>query len=425
VVKIFEAFIKIRLKLLKHFSGDIPLGNYGYGCEVNNPITDDIRQYRFLASLLIKELMQGHIRIVGPSGAGKSEFLFKLILNLTLNHNFSLVWFSTKWEDDLQFFNQFFPKYTAISANDISTNRLTKGRFNPLSRIPFNHGIINPQNCRQMADTLIKCIPIKDISGDTEKFYLDAAIRLANIIEILKYNYGDNATLEQILPLWTVLSKSDKKTHPLEILLQSNSIPITAKKRLEKDLLPLLRKQNEADAMVGPTAQQLLNQFQSLAYITSVNEISNFSKKLRHSPRPEVLLIDQSDGLNSTTSQALARLLFPLLYEELVTETTPNWKQENLRPVLMVIDEMGSVFSGELSDFLEKARSKGVYLVFGQQSSSGNLDLRLDAGMSANTRLQVVFSGCKSDDPQIKELNEVAGKFRPPFRSSPSRVRFY
>jgi hypothetical protein len=80
----------------------------------------------------------------------------------------------------------------------------------------------------------------------------------------------------------------------------------------------------------------------------------------------------------------------------------------------MVIDEMGSVFSGELSDFLEKARSKGVYLVFGQQSSSGNMDLRLDAGMSANTRLQVVFSGCKSDDPQIKELNEVAGKFRPP-----------
>lgn len=402
--------------ILTHLSGEIPLGYNGYGCSVTNPIGDrDTRLYRFLASLPLNELMRGHIRVVGPSGSGKSEFLFKLVLHLARNYGFSIVWFSTKWADDRLFFESLFPDYTAISANDISLTRLTKGRFNPLSRIPICYGQVNPQDCRKMAEVLIKCIPIKDISGETEKFYRDAIVRLAALIELLKYCYGSRATLAQIPGLWTVLAESDTQEHPIEVLLQSNHLPASASERLRKDLLPLLRRQENADAIVGPTAQQLLSQFESLASVTAADDLANFGLHLRQSPQGKVLVIDQSDGLNSSISQALARLVFPQLYEELVAQCPPDWKELGLRPVLMVIDEMGSVFSGELGDFLEKARSKGVFLAFGQQSSAGNPDPRLNADMSNNTRLQVVFSGCDSTDPQVQELSEVAGRFRPPF----------
>lgn len=402
--------------VLMQLSGEIPLGYNGYGCSVGNQISNhDTRLYRFLASLPLPELMRGHIRIVGPSGAGKSEFLFKLVLHLARNHDFTIVWFSTKWGDDQQFFESLFPHYTAISANDIALTRLTKGRFNPLNRIPVSYGQVNPQHCRKMAEALVKCIPIKDISGETEKFYRDVVVRLAALIELLKYCYGNQATLAQIPPLWMVLAESDSGEHPIEALLQSNHLPVSASERLRKDLLPLLRRQENGDAMVGPTAQQLLSQFESLASVTAADDIANFGVHLRQSPHGQVLVIDQSDGLNSSISQALARLVFPQLYEELVAECSPNWKQQGLRPVLMVVDEMGSVFSGELGDFLEKARSKGVFLAFGQQSSAGNPDPRLNADMSNNTRLQVVFSGCDSTDPQVQELSAVAGRFRPPF----------
>lgn len=401
--------------ILAQLSGQIPLGYNGYGCSVTKPIGDrDTRLFRFLASLPLNELMRGHVRIVGPSGAGKSEFLFKLVLHLARNYDFTIVWFSTKWSDDQQFFESLSLDYTAISANDIALTRLTKGRFNPLSRIPVCYGQVNPQDCRKMAEVLVKCIPIKDISGETEKFYRDAIVRLAALIELLKYCYGDRATLGQIPPLWTVLAESDRGEHPIEILLQSNHLPASASERLRKDLLPLLRRQENGDAMVGPTAQQLLSQFESLASVTAADDIANFGVRLRQSPRGQVLVIDQSDGLNSSISQALARLVFPQLYEELVAECSPDWKDQGLRPVLMVIDEMGSVFSGELGDFLEKARSKGVFLAFGQQSSAGNPDPRLNADMSNNTRVQVLFSGCDSTDPQVQELNAIAGRFRPP-----------
>ena len=402
--------------VLMQLSGDIALGYTGHGCPVTNPIgSHDIRLYRFLASIRIQELMCGHIRVVGPSGAGKSEFLFKLVLHLAQNHDFSIVWFSTKWEDDKQFFESLFPDYTAISANDISLTRLTRGRFNPLSRIPICYGQVNSQDCRKMAEALVKCIPIKDVSGETEKFYRDAVVRLAALIELLKYYYGDKATLEQIPPLWIVLAETDPGEHPIGALLESSSIPAAVEQRLRKHLLPLLRRQSKGDAMIGPTAQQLLSQIESLAAVTAADDISNFGERLRQPPRGQVLVIDQSDGLNSSMSQALARLVFPQLYEELVVQCPANWQQQGLRPVLMVIDEMGSVFSGELSDFLEKARSKGVFLVFGQQSSAGNPDPRLHADMSNNTRLQVVFSGCDSTDPQVQELSAVAGRFRQPF----------
>lgn len=404
--------------ILTRLSGEIPLGYNGYGCSVTNPIGDrDTRLYRFLASLPLNELMRGHIRVVGPSGSGKSEFLFKLVLHLARNYGFSIVWFSTKWSDDRLFFESLFPDYTAISANDIALTRLTKGRFNPLSRIPICYGQVNPQDCRKMAEVLVKCIPINDISGETEKFYRDAIVRLAALIELLKYSYGDRATLAQIPGLWTVLAESDAQEHPIEVLLQSNHLPASASERLRKDLLPLLRRQENADAIVGPTAQQLLSQFESLASVTAADDLANFGLHLRQSPQGKVLVIDQSDGLNSSISQALARLVFPQLYEELVAQCPPDWKELGLRPVLMVIDEMGSVFSGELGDFLEKARSKGVFLAFGQQSSAGNPDPRLNADMSNNTRLQVVFSGCDSTDPQVQELSAVAGRFRPPFES--------
>ena len=407
--------------VLMQLSGEIPLGYNGYGCSVTKPIGySDTRLYRFLASLPLSELMRGHIRIVGPSGSGKSEFLFKLVLHLARNQDFSIVWFSTKWSDDRLFFESLFPGYTAVSANEIALTRLTKGRFNPLSRIPVCYGQVNPQDCRKMAEVLVKCIPIKDISGETEKFYRDAIVRLAALIELLKYCYGERATLGQIPPLWTVLAESDPGEHPIEVLLESNHLPAPASERIRKDLLPLLRRQENGDAMVGPTAQQLLSQFDSLESVTAADDIANFGVRLRHSSRGQVLVIDQSDGLNSSTSQALARLVFPQLYEELVAECSPDWKDQGLRPVLMVIDEMGSVFSGELADFLEKARSKGVFLAFGQQSSAGNPDPRLNADMSNNTRLQVLFSGCDSTDPQVQELSAVAGRFRPPFE--PYRV---
>jgi hypothetical protein len=414
--KDFRGIYQNPKEVLMQLSGDVPLGYNGYGCPIFTPVgSHDTRLYRFLASLALPELMCGHIRVVGPSGAGKSEFLFKLVLHLARNHDFSIVWFSTKWEDDQQFFESLFPHYTAISANDIALTRLTQGRFNPLTRIPINYGQVNPQDCRKMAEALVKCIPIKDVSGETEKFYRDAVVRLAALIELLKYCYGDQATLGQIPPLWVVLAESDDTEHPIEVLLQSSHILPSVKERLKINLLPLLRRQSEDDAFVGPTAQQLLSQFESLASVTAADDIANFSDRLRQSPHGQILVIDQSDGLNSSMSQALARLIFPQLYEELVAECSPNWQEQGLRPILMIIDEMGSVFSGELSDFLEKARSKGVFVVFGQQSSAGNPDPRLHADMSNNTRLQVVFSGCDSTDPQVQELSAVAGRFRQPF----------
>ncbi|WP_392476217.1 hypothetical protein [Nostoc sp. C110] len=409
--------------ILGQLSGDIPLGYYGYGASIPNPTSElDVRQYRYLVSQDLGELLKGHIRLVGPSRAGKSEFMFKLVVNLAKNYNFSIIWFSTKWQDDKDFFEAIFPDHTVISANEIPLTRLTKGRFNPLNRIPIRDGRVNPQDCRKLAATLINLIPIQDVSGDTEKFMRDAVVRFAAILELLKYEYAGEVTLEQVLPLWVILPQGDESSHPLETLLNSPKVPPEAKQRLRRNLLPLLQRQPAHEAMVGPTAQQLLSEIESLASVMAADDLPNFSSRLRQSNDLQVLVIDQSDGLNSSMSKGLARLLFPLLYEDLVVQCPANWKDVGMRPVLMVGDEMNSLLGGkgEFADFLEKSLSKGVLLAFGQQSSAGNPDPRLNAAMSNNTRLQIVFSGCDATDPVVEEMSAVAGNFLSPLE--PHRV---
>ncbi len=88
-------------EVLRQLSGDIPLGNYRYGCPVGEGYGEtDVRKYQYLISQKLSELLKGHIRLVGPSRAGKSEFLFKLVVNLAKNYNFSIIWFSTKFQED-------------------------------------------------------------------------------------------------------------------------------------------------------------------------------------------------------------------------------------------------------------------------------------------------------------------------------------
>lgn len=407
-------------EILQQLSDGIPLGGYGYGASVDEPMgTADVRSFRYLVSLALSELLKGHIRLVGPSRAGKSEFLFKLVINLAKNYGFTIVWFSTKWEDDKEFFEATFPDYTVISANEIALTRLTQGRFNPLSRIPIRSGRVNPQDCRKLAECLINLIPIVDVSGDTEKFMRDAVVRLSAMLELLKYEYGDEATLGQILSLWVILPQGDESIHPLEVLLNSAKVPPEAKQRLRRNLLPLLQRQPAYEAMVGPTAQQLLSQIESLASVMAANDCPNFSSRFRNTAKAQVLVIDQSDGLNSSMSKGLARLLFPLLYDDLVAQCPSNWKDLGMRPVLMVVDEMNSLIGGkgEFSDFLEKSLAKGVLLAFGQQSSAGNPDPRLNAAMSNNTRLQVLFSGCDATDPVVQDLSAVAGNYPSPLEA--------
>lgn len=416
-------------ELIKQFSQGIPIGYYGYGEKIAELIdtidkdkddldgnSDDIRKYLFLLSLSLSELLKGHIRLVGPSRSGKSEFLFKLVVNLTRNYNFSLIWFSTKWEDDKVFFETVFPNYTVISANEIALTRIKQGRFNPLSRIPIKKGRVNPQDCKKLAECLINLIPIKDVSGDTEKFMRDAVTRLSAILELLKYEYGQEANLQQILPLWQILPIGDESYHPLEILLNSPKIPPEVKNRVGNNLKILTQKQLPHEAMVGPTAQQLLDQIESLAPVITANDCPNFSDRLRNHSQSQVLVIDQSDGMNSSMSKGLARLILPLLYEDLVAKCPSDWKAQEMRPVIMVMDEMNSLLGGksEFSDFLEKSLAKGVLMAFGQQSTAGNPDPHLNAAMSNNTRLQVVFSGCDTHDPVIKDMSTIAGNFPPP-----------
>jgi hypothetical protein len=408
--------------ILGQLSGDIPLGYYGYGASVLNPTSElDVRQYRYLVAQSLGELLKGHIRLVGPTRAGKSEFLFKLVVNLAKNYGFSVIWFSTKWQDDKEFFEAIFPDHTVISANEIPLTRLTKGRFNPLNRIPIRDGRVNPQDCDKLAETLINLIPIQDVSGDTEKFMRDAVVRLAAMLELLKYEYAGAATLEQIFPLWVILPQGDESSHPIETLLDSTKVPPEAKQRLRRQLLPLLQRQPAHEAMVGPTASQLLDQIKRLASVMAADDLPNFSSRLRQSSQSQVLVIDQSDGLNASMSKGLARLLFPLLYEDLVVQCPADWKDGGMRPVLMVGDEMNSLLGGgEFSDFLEKSLSKGVLLAFGQQSAAGNPDPRLNAAMSNNTRLQVIFAGCDATDPVVEEMSAVAGNFPSPLE--PHRV---
>ena len=421
--KDFRGIYKNPAELLKQFNQGIPLGYYGYGESITNPISEaDVRNYRFLLSLTLSELLKGHIRLVGPTRAGKSEFLCKLVVNLAYNYGFSIVWFSTKWEDDKAFFEAIFPEHTVISANEIPLTRLTRGRFNPLSRIPIKNGRINHQDCRKLAECLINLIPINDVSGDTEKFLRDAVVRLSAILELLKYEYEDAATLAQILPLWVILPQGYESPHPLETLLASDKVPPEAQHRLRRNLLPLLQRQPAHEAMVGPTAQQLLSQIESLASVMAADYCSNFRERFRQTSKPQVLVIDQSDGMNSSMSKGLARLILPLLYEDLVAQCPSNWKTLGMRPVLMVMDEMNSLLGGksEFSDFLEKSLAKGVLLAFGQQSTVGNPDPRLNAAMSNNTRLQVVFSGCETKDPVVEDMSAVAGNFPTPL--DPHRV---
>ncbi len=409
--------------ILEQLSGEIPLGHYGYGASVADPVGEvDARCYRYLVSQALAELTKGHIRLVGPTRSGKSEFLFKLVTNLAKKDNFSIVWFSTKWQEDKAFFETFFPEHTVISANEIPLTRLTKGRFNPLSRIKIRNGRIDPLDCRKLAESLIELIPIENLSGETEKFLRDAVVRLAAILELLKYQYRDSATLEQLLDLWVVLPQGMSTLHPLESLLQSNAVPIEAQQRLRRHLLPLLQPQPAHEAMVGPTAQQLLSQIESLASVLAANDLPNFGDRLRRSSQGQVLVIDQSDGMNSSVSKGMAKLIFPLLYEDLVAQCPSNWRESGMRPVLMVVDEMNTLLGagGEFSDFMEKAASKGVVMAFGQQSTAGNPDPRLNAAMSNNTRLQVVFSGCHPNDPAVQEIGSVAGNFPSPLE--PHRV---
>ena len=409
--------------ILEQLSGQIPLGHYGYGASVPIPINErDVRRYRFLISQPIEDFLTGHIRLVGPTRAGKSEFLFKLVVNLAINHGFSIVWFSTKWQDDQSFFNAIFPGHTVISANDIPLTRVTKGRFNPLARIPICDGRVHPNDCRKLADTLLALVPINDISGDTEKFLKDAVVRLAALLELLKYVYQDQALLEHVLELWVVLEQGNSNPHPIEELLTSSKIPAEAKQRLRKNLLPLIRRQPAHEAMIGPTAQQLISQIEMLRSVIAANDLPNFADRLRNSEQAQVLVIDQSDGMNSTVSQGLAKMLFPFLYEDLVAQCPTDWKQRGMRPVLMVVDEMNSLLAGkgEFTDFLEKSLAKGVVLAFGQQSSGHNPDPRINAAMSNNTRLQVAFAGCEPTDPAVEEMSAVAGNFPAPFE--PHRI---
>ena len=135
--KDFRGIYKNPAELLKQFNQGIPLGYYGYGESITNPISEaDVRNYRFLLSLTLSELLKGHIRLVGPTRAGKSEFLCKLVVNLAYNYGFSIVWFSTKWEDDKAFFEAIFPEHTVISANEIPLTRLTRGRLTPYLAFP-------------------------------------------------------------------------------------------------------------------------------------------------------------------------------------------------------------------------------------------------------------------------------------------------
>jgi hypothetical protein len=414
-------------EVIKQFSGEILLGYYTYGCPVGDGYGEtDVRQYRYLISQALSELLKGHIRLVGPSRAGKSEFLFKLVVNLAKNQNFSIVWFSTKWQEDKEFFTALFPKHTVISANDIHLTRLTQGRFNPLDRISVVSDRVNIQDCRKLAETLINLIPIENISGDTEKFMRDVVVRLAGILELFKYYYGSQATLAQILPLWVILPQGDKTRHPLEALIESKQVPAEAKQRLRRILLPLLQRQPAHEIAVGPTAQQLLSQIESLASVLAAADIADFGLRLRNATDGQVLVIDQSDGMNSAISTGLARLIFPLLYDDLVAQCPSNWQDLGMRPVLMVVDEMNSLLGGggEIADFLEKALSKGVLMAFGQQSSAGNTDPRLNAAMSNNTRLQVLFSGCDASDPLVQDMNAVAGRYSAPLEPHRSEEGF-
>lgn len=420
----FQGIYQNPAQTLQTLSGvGVPLGWAGYGSQVDRPLgPSDLRQFRFLSTLPVQQVLNGHIALVGPTGAGKSQWLYGLTLNLALNYGFSVVMFSTKLSTDLGFAEACLPNYQVISANETALTRLTHARFNPLSRITVVHRQVNPADCRRLADTLIQCIPLDHPDGETEKFRQDAAVRLAALIELVKYGQGDRATLGSIVPLWTILAKGDADDHPLEPWLSSSKVPASARKRLRTLLKPLLHRQPEQDAMVGPTAQQLLRQLESLASLTAANDIDNFSTVLRQADEPQLLIVDQSDGLNTTLSQALARLVFPLLYEDLVAQTPPNWREQGLRPVLLVIDEVGSVFSGEHDQFLEKARASGVILAFGQQSTVTANNPRLQADLLSNSRLQVVFSGCDARDPIVEDLHQAAGRYRPPFEAHRAEV---
>jgi hypothetical protein len=404
-------------EVVEQLSGEIPLGYYNYGCPVEDGYGEtDVRLFRYLLSLPLSDLLKGHIRLVGPSRAGKSEFLCKLVVNLAKNYNFSIIWFSTKWQEDKEFFTALFPNHIVVSANDIHLTRLTQGRFNPCDRIRVENNRVDSQDCRKIAEMLINLVPIDNISGDTEKFMRDAVVRLAAILELLKYNYGSEAILEQILPVWVVLPQGEKSPHPLEMLLKSDRVPSEAQQRLRRILLPLLQPQPAHDAMVGPTAQQLLSQIESLKSVLAAGDIANFGVRLRNSNESQVLVIDQSDGMNSEMSKGLAKLIFPLLYDDLVAQCPQNWRDLGMRPVLVVGDEMNTLLrsGGEFADFLEKSLGKGVVMAFGQQSSVGNTDPSLNAAMSNNTRLQVLFSGCDSTDPLVQEMSAVAGKYPAP-----------
>jgi hypothetical protein len=401
-------------EIVDQFSGDIPLGRYGYGQPVDQPAgEDDVRLHRYMIALLESELLTTHVRITGPTASGKSIFLQRLATQLLLNHDWSIVWFSTKLEDDLEFFDDLNVDYTVISANNIPLTRRTGGRLNPLDRISIRHGRVDTQDCLKIAEALINLIPIDNITSDeVQKFVRHTCVLLSAILELLKYHYGNSATLDQVIEAWVILPDTSDITHPLNRLLQANCVPSEVQHRLRKDLTFLLQPQRAADAIIGVTAQQLLAQINALGSVFSANDIPNFSQHLRE--RPHVLVVDQSDGLNACVSKGLARSLFPFLYEELVAKSPHDWKAKNLCPVLMVIDEMNSVYTGnEFSDFLEKSRSKGVILAFGQQSSVGSSDPRLNAAMSNNTRIQVIFSGCDSNDPQVRDLNAAAGSFTP------------
>jgi len=282
------------------------------------------------------------------------------------------------------------PDYTAISVENKALTRFKGGRFNPLSRISVDSrtGWVDPQRCDAIAQYLAKCLPIKDISGDTEKFLRDAESPLAALIEVVKYVHGDRAQVSHLLPLWTILAAEDDEEHPLKEILDSEKIHHRARPRLERDLALLLRRQSESEAMLGPTANQLLSQLRALDPVLSGNDISDFGA-FRRSHHPSFVLVDQSDGLGARSSQAISRLLFPLLYEELVKRTPCDWQAQGYHPVVIVADEMGSLMNEELGDFLDKARSKGVYLIMGQQAS-GQEDRRLTAAISNNTRVQVL-----------------------------------